>query len=739
MGGSVLAVMRFQVRTRRIPAASYVLPQSLLLASLMLWGVAVWAKPAWAADEQPMTVALGLDGQWKLGHECPIRIDFSDQLKSQVRRVDVATIDGDGVPVVYSRQVASGKADHWQTIRIGRLASVLTITAFSDSEQLAEVELATADVAPGLPSGHPTIVGIGSSMGVEALSRANANGSASSLATAVLDSADQMPTSWRDYAFCDLIVIATDDPDFLKSVSSQQWAAIDTWIRRGGGCVLSLGGPAESLPAAVLDWLPGKILSVSKILDPGSIESLVATDQPLQSFDASRMTLERGLVEVSLSDSLGRELPWWTSYAHGQGTVQLVASSLDNSALADWSDRKLLWQRLLQPYLDLGANAESSGGAVGDSSYLGYSDLVGQLRATLDVFPGVEVFTFGQLAVVLIAVIILIGPVDYWISVRWLKRPHLSWYFAGGCLLLVSVGLTWFYESVRPDEIRINTAQIIDIDTTTGQVAGQMWGHVYSGSAQTVDISARAAAGPEVQVSCDWQGLPGRGLGGLMSQLNADRGMPSYRIESSASAMSEILGVGIPAAGTKCVVSTWNDTIPVPDASRLVEIAGVDQLSGVLVNPLDVELKEPALFYHNWYYSLNSRIPPRERVEISYDTIPKDINRRLNRRRIIEDTDVMTPWSPSDRGSLDRLLELMMFYKSASGKSYASLSHRYHPHLDHSNLMRSDQAVLIGRVDVPWVELDVSPRSQASAESAIQQDVTSVWCRFVIPVQPPNK
>ena len=87
-------------------------------------------------------------------------------------------------------------------------------------------------------------------------------------------------------------------------------------------------------------------------------------------------------------------------------------------------DRASLWSRLLEDYLG-SALKENKDEQVqsGESSYLGYRDLVGQLRATLDVFPSVRVLSFGQIVALLLGVILLIGPLDYLVSVKWLKRP----------------------------------------------------------------------------------------------------------------------------------------------------------------------------------------------------------------------------------------------------------------------------------------------------------------------------
>src|SRR5690606_32850329 len=142
-----------------------------------------------------------------------------------------------------------------------------------------------------------------------------------------------------------------------------------------------------------------------------------------------------------------------------------------------------------------------------------------------------------------------------------------------------------------------------------------------------------------------------------------------------------------------------------------------------------------------------SRIPAGGSVTISFDTIPKDISLRLNGRRTIDGKEATTRWDPADRGSIDRLLELMMFYKAANGKSYTSLTHRFQPLLDQSNLLQTDRAILLGRLAAPWASVQVALTSSENGDSVhrghsaleVQQDMDRVWCRIAIPVQPAPK
>lgn len=712
------------------------LPVRLLVLILVFLSC---GSTAWAwqeSSEEDLQIRLGFDGIWKLGHVTPLEVELSPTIKSRVKTLQVSTVDGDGVKVAYQNAlVGQSGSPIWGYFRSGRNQTELSVAAL-DAEGI-ELASVSEPAISALDSSQPLVVALGNSMGIEDLSRTSTETNKQNFTTAVLGEADAIPDSWRCFSGCDLMVLSCSNVEFLRSLSDAQWQAVDNWIRRGGGCIISLSGKTDISAYEIeglAKLLPGKVIGNAMISDPGLLESLVATDEPLAQMSAANIELQLGNAELTMRDSLSKDVPWWISYSYGHGTIQLVASDLGGEAIGQWKDRKLLWGRLVDDYFESSIlDSTTTEKEASDSSYLGYSDLVGQLRATLDVFPTIQSVSFGQISLALIVVLLLVGPLDYFISVRWLKRPDVSWYFSSVVLALISIGLVLFYNRIRPDTALVNSAQIVDVDVATGRVQGRVWSHIYSGNAHRYDVSCSERN--DASVYLDWQGLPGNGLGGLNSQLNTDRGIPPYQIEVSGDD-SIFRNAGISAGGTKCLVGSWTTDLDIRDLSTLSEIPGVDQLTGEIVNPLEVDLRDSMLFYHNWFYRLNSRIPSGSSYSISFETIPKDSSRRLNGRQTVDGTDAITRWSPADRNSLDRLLELMMFHKAASGESYTSLSHRYQPRIDQSNLLNTDKAILIGWLDEPWAVIEAEPADGSGIE--IQQSQNRTWCRIAIPVSKPK-
>ncbi|MGN6136736.1 MAG: hypothetical protein ACTHOU_19825 [Aureliella sp.] len=720
-----------------------------------------------ASTVQPsdqFAVSVGLGGTWKLGHATPVRIDLGDELAAAAAQVAVSTFDGDGVPVTYRRRLPEGAAAGdglWCEVTIGRSDQPLTVQVLDGSDQtLARRQLAADHLGKALPPTQPWMVALGSSLGIEATSQTLTETGMPSFTTTVLDDPRGVPDAWLGLAGCDVLVIATSgDAPLISQLNEGQWQAIEGWIERGGQVVLSLGGYSAALPAdaPLRRLLPGEVVERLSGISTSPLEASTATNVQLAPITATRLKDVRGVTELAMLDQSGKRFPWWVRYSIGKGVVDYIGSDLDEPVLKQWKDRRLVWDKLLAPFWAR-SQRENSGSEVSTSGtqYLGYEDLVGQLRATLDAFPEARISSFGEIALILAVILVVIGPLDYWISVRWLRRPELSWYVLAVVLASSSAGLVALERASRPQQLLVNSAQIVDFLPEQKQTFVDGWAHVYSSRARTVDLSLESGSDVR-QARLDWQGLPGKGLGGMESNLLSDQGMPGYAIDitrqrdfdaktladaagvekgdadnggAGQQPLAAVIGVGIPTSGTKSFFATFSQTFQPQGQSQLRELKGIDQVEGILVNPLDQDILQPVLMYHNWAYQLPSRLRAGEELSVTYDMVPKDLMRRLNRRQIVNNNDVVTPWVPDSRQSLDRLLEIMMFYKASGGFDYTRLQHRFQPRVDISRSLALDHAVLFGKLAEPLasVRIDNVPADE------IKHEKHSTWCRVLLPV-----
>lgn len=709
------------------------------------------------------TVRLGLAGVWKQGQACPVQFTpvGAHVLEGKAWSAEIATVDGDGVSVTYRQQLNFGKAaigndssssikgngrqaslpTAWMAIRIGRIDSPIVVRMFSNGQLAETLHISSEQQGLGLPATQPMVVAIGDSLGVEKTSRSNAAGGLPSFSVAVLRNGQDIPHTWQAYQACDLLVLACNDHTLLRSMDDLQWIAISKWLHQGGNCLISLGSDAEQLRdlAPLMKLLPGTIQGSVLRSNPGPLESFVSTDTPLPRFGCSLLKIERGVVDLSLLDDSNKRFPWWVRYSLGLGYVQLLASDLSSEHFQNWKDYRTLWQKILSTCWEHASAINSQSGNLGNSSFLGYDDLFGQLRATLDFFAQARGLTFGQMVAILLLILILIGPIDYVVCVRWLNRPSWSWLFAGCVIAISSAGLIGAHQFFRPHEVMVNSLEVLDVDTELGDARGLVWSHVYRATASRNDVhyilTQPSAPDHATTVRIDWLGLPGRGLGGLDSTITADRGLPGYVIDLGQGDSGKILGTAIPSAGTRSLQSQWLQSVPVAGRSALREPRGVDQLEGTLVNPMPFDLLDGVLVYRNWFYRLPTRIQPGQAIEITYEMVPKDLPRWLNRRKAVNGSEQATRWDPSDRQSPDRMMEVLLFHKAAGGPNYTSLENRFSPQVDLSKLLALDRAILFGRLANPLGKLVVGEESDQSLREGFHR----AWCRVILPVAQTNR
>ncbi|MCC6508423.1 MAG: hypothetical protein IT423_04905, partial [Pirellulaceae bacterium] len=697
--------------------------------------------------------------------------DLPPQWGTRPKTIEVTTVDGDGVAVTYRQPIPWPASDaaaaplqdatrsRWCMITIGRADRPIMARVLDQSGQpLQSLELTEEQLGQALPTTQAWMVAIGSSLGVEATSFSVAETGLSNFTTTVLTSASELPDSWRGLAGCDVLIIATTnsspspqrDPSasavaqtrtVVADMNHTQWQAIDDWIQHGGTGIISLGQYATELTAdnPLLKLLPGQIVDHLVNIDTSPLEDSTATTIQLAPITATRLKNVRGVVELTMQDNTSKRFPWWVRYSQGKGVIHFLGSDMDQPVLKQWKDRRLIWEKVLTAFWARNERNDSANTDrnVSGTSDLGYDDLTGQLRATLDYFPTTRVYSFGTIAAILAGLLIIIGPLDYWVSVRWLRRPSVSWWFSGTVIAASSLGLIWLEQVSRPRELLLNSAQVVDFLPEQNRLLVDCWTHVYSSRARTIDAQLRTPGSVAQASRLDWQGLPGKGLGGMESNLLTDQSLPRYAIEVTSQHPADrpeqpvaMTGVGIPASGTKCLYATWSAEFQPQGESQLTELKGIDQVQGLLVNPLPYDILRPVLTYHNWAYSLPSRLRAGEELTVTYEMVPKDLMRRLNRRQIVGTNDTVTRWVADDRQSLDRLLEIMMFYKASGGLDYSKLTHRFQPRIDVSHALALDHAVLYGELAVPLGQ--ILPVNVP--EDQIKQESGSTWCRVLLPV-----
>lgn len=640
----------------------------------------------------------------------------------------VSTVDGDGVAVDYTQPITDAN-DLRCYFQLGRGLERVRVSLADASGTVTQTTL--IDAPQAIPSEKQWILAVGDAIGIQGAS--DEQGRRDFPVVSLLTDGNQFPHHWSGFDGVDLIVFSGSQATIVNDLADAQKQALADWVRHGGRMVLTLGG--QALAAVAPDaWLNKSLgLEIEEQVvdfDPRAIESYSGTQTPLKSFAGLRLPSSGGRTLLTGRTVDRQSAPIVKEYLIGFGRLLVLAADLDQEPFATWPDRQNLLERFVPDVLILNKNTTRHSGAVG------YSDIVGQIRRTIDQFGSHWWLPFKLLAGFFVLYLGLIGPLDYWVVNRWIGRPLLGW-ITFPFAVLVFAGLAFYGTTVAtPSQPVVNQFSVVDIDPSENVARGFAWSQYLSGTAKQNDLAFAiqpSFADPDAtQPILGWWGVNGEEFGGLAS-IGRDRQMPSYTIKTTTTdgAQRSTIANGLPlaTAATKGLAARWQFAPNTDASSSLKQRTGTDLISGGISNPLDVDLLDAILVYRGWAYLLPTRFAAGQRISQVSTLTSKNLKWRLTRRSVDNGTAATEPWNPELQGDLDRLLEIVMLYDAAGGARYTELNNRIINHLDLSHVLATNHAILIGRVDAAVIQL------QGDTPTAEMGTVRS-YARILLPVEP---
>lgn len=699
------------------------------------------ATPVVQAEEPQLRIgwqsstARDQQGSYVVGNwtEAAVDLDVAEQGSHQVR---VTALDPDGNRVTFTSamDVATGRQTLRGYFKSGLFEPVQDVSVFGPSGKLVWSSSAGPSVkrlAVPIDPGIRLIATVGNPAGFdwtdEKLTHADKSGTSRTVAVDVKD----LPIESRAYDSISMLVVAG------KSVlTAVQADAVRDWVAAGGRLLISLPHDpkqAQSIVQPYAAWLPARVgndpVTISEF---GKLESYARKNVRIPftgRMPISSVKITQGEVLAgSRDDALLVRAPY------GIGSVTILALDATQTPLNKWTEISSLARRLTEVAETL--NVGSSSPRTSQLSSTGISDFSTQLHAVQEDFAGIDRASPWFVMGLLVALLLLIGPIDYLIIHRVLKRPRATWitfpiWIGLATLLAASLANSW-----NGTKTRINELNIVDIDVATSTCHQRLWTNVYSPATERQSVTIQSKIAPDNATQhTGWSGVAETAYGGMLRPANVQVGMAEYDIAEPTSLKdlpllqwsSKALATEVHSPATGLVESTLQSN-------------GIGQLSGTIMHRLPGTIEDWILVFGSRVYRHKktrediTSLPLATKQILRVDqpnVFPRDLRAFLTGRTNVSSqaSDAANQFVSYDSMSRDpaEALRIMTFHNEVGGTKYTGLTNRLLEKEDLSHLLKLGRAVLFGR-------LDASVASVQMNGTDVAPNRESTFIRLVLPV-----
>jgi hypothetical protein len=711
---------------------------------------------------QPTTdVRVGLAGAFKVGRWAPLDVPLGSE-RSPGFRLEVDAPDPDGSAVTYHSEPPNPKGSGPDSLgllfKMGRLDGTLRVRVL-DGERVvtnkalrvsadpdAEVQapfrqsvflVANVQAVPAT-SGKPDIKQIGRLL---KSGNENATGASLRMPTEVIDvdSFAALPTRGNAYDSFDAVLLSERfDLDAGRS------RALEQWVRDGGHLVISIGrdgGEFAKSSAPLAEWLPVKIQGTVKLRDLSPIESFCRQSSRIMGAGAEP------LYAAQLSAPGGQELipslagPLLCRAAYGLGRVTVFGLDLNAPVLANWSAAGDLTQRLFGIEENQTQRMQTFSNRL---TQTGITEIGTQLDGSLDEFTPVSRFTVWHVMGLLAALVLIVGPLDFLLVHKLLRRPELTWItFPLMALVAAGSALLWSSEA-KGKQVLVNQLDVLDVDAASGWARAHSYGLVYSPDNRRYNVSAEAeSVNPNKPGSPEptppriaWHGRPEATFGGMYRTGGVEISRPSY---ASSAGCHELEEVPIAVWSTKNLEGEWSVQNPQLVDSQL-ESRGLGHLGGTLRHHFPGPIEDWIVAYGHQVFRPRSESSEPLLPEVPW--APQSASQRelsgfltgatqtaveSKYGKLEELRTEHADYDPLNQNALD-ILRMVTFHGEAGGTLYTGLGNGALRQFDWTPLLDLNRAVLIGRIRRPLTHWKVDGQT-------VEPDQSQTFVRIVLPVK----
>jgi hypothetical protein len=346
-----------------------------------------------------------------------------------------------------------------------------------------------------------------------------------------------------------------------------------------------------------------------------------------------------------------------------------------------------------------------------------------------------------------------IGPLDYLIVHKLLKRPRWTWVTFPLMVLLATAVAAATARDRNPEEILANQVDVVDLDAASGQSRLQSWVCFTSPQTERYQIAAQAATRQPAAAGGDfsptrvcWAGVPETGFRGMYRTGGLDQWKAAYSLAPDQAAILDLPVSLWSSANVAAQAGLQPAAIDQTVEANLVASAG--QLRGTLTNQLPVPMNDWFIAHQGRAYVPQTRTAGAAALRIAPgDTLDLDDHRRVvprvlqsyltgvRRLQVDQGSDrpgqsvvaVRDTYDPLGRDFYD-IWRMVTFYRAARGEEFTTLQNHAFRDLDFSDLLQLDRAVLFCQIETPAVQFTMN-------ESPLETTEHHTILRIVLPVQ----
>lgn len=269
--------------------------------------------------------------------------------------------------------------------------------------------------------------------------------------------------------------------DDSSALSEAQRLSIERWVGNGGQLVV-VGGPDwQARTAGFTDLLPLQDLVALDGIPQDSFASWAGTEEAaLESATVSAGTLREGARSLVRGED---DTILASMRTVGSGRVILLGSDLATDEYRGWEGSPRLWARLLPTNAAL---EQFFGGFPPEEAQNAMGSALGNL-------PSLEVPSAELLLVVIVAYILLIGPISY-VVLRRMDRRELAWVTAPLLVVLFTACSFGIGNSMKGSEVVINQISLIRSSGAGTAATVESYAGIFSPDRSTYDLTVEADA-----------------------------------------------------------------------------------------------------------------------------------------------------------------------------------------------------------------------------------------------------